>query len=456
MVGSASEMSGATLRDETFASEAAPRAVPGLWVLFSTVSGVQGAALPLDAGETVVGRGLRLSGGRALSDPRISKRHIEVALRDESSARLRDLGSRNGSFVGGERVVGTRVVTQSEVIRVGGTFLEFLPDLREVMCAEPADRVSGEFLGTSPATRRIRERIRQLAGLEVAVMVLGPPGAGKEQVARALHAVRAGQGRMVSLNCSVLTNELAASALFGHVRGAFTGAKEARQGAFRRADGGTLFLDEVGDLPGEVQPKLLRALQEGRFQPLGSDRALQVDVRVVSATNQDVAAMVRARTFRGDLYSRLAGSLISVSPLAERPADIVVLAQHILGADRVFHPTTVDHLLNHSWPYNVRDLQSVIRLLEGQPTPVRLAGPAKDKLRADRRLSLPEPRSAKVEEGPVVRWPEGARERTEVLRQLLERCQGNVSRVARLLGKRHTSVRRWIGMYGIDLDRYRS
>jgi len=429
--------------------------LPCLWVISSTVQGIQGATISLGGGAVVIGRGLPLGESPKLADRRISKSHVRIAVQDQQSVSVTDLGSRNGTHVDGERIT-SAAVTPSQVIRVGGTFLQFLPDAREVLRPGPGDVVSARFIGASPAARRIRARVRQLVGLDVGVLVTGPPGSGKERLADALHAARQQPGPLVNLNCSVLTDQLAASELFGHVRGAFTGARSSRQGAFRRAHGGTLLLDEVGDLPLGVQPKLLRALQDGRFQPVGSDDEVQVDVRVVAATNRDIGAMVRAKDFRGDLYSRLAGSVINLPPLAERPADIVVLAQHFLGAGRVLHPLAVEQLLVHSWPYNVRDLKAVISLLGGRPSPVKLTGPARDKLRSDQELSMPEVYPAPaLEAEPAVRWPETDLERVEVLEQLLEQCGGNVSQAARLLGKRHTSVRRWIERYNVDLSRYR-
>lgn len=443
-----------TLQDYS-RSRGADELLPRLWVIASSVEGAQGATIPLGDGPLVISRGMTLREGLKLTDRRISKGHLRVALEGTHRVAVTDLGSRNGTHVDGQRLSSSVSVTDAQVIRAGGTFFQLLPDAREVLRAEPRDVVREHFIGASPAALRIRARVRQLMGLEVGVLITGPPGSGKERLTGAIHAARAERGPLVNVNCSVLTDELAASALFGHIRGAFTGARSSRQGAFRRAHGGTLLLDEVGDLPLSVQPKLLRALQDGRFSPVGSDEEVQVRVRVVAATNRDLGAMVRAKAFRGDLYSRLAGSVINLPPLAERPADVVVLATHFLGAGRSLHPLATEQLLTHSWPYNVRDLKAVISLLEGRPSPVKLTGPARDKLRADRELSMPSVPTTAEHDQPALRWPDGDLDRVELLEQLLQRCGGNVSQVARLLGKRHTSVRRWIQRYNVDLNQYR-
>ena len=351
---------------------------------------------------------------------------------------------------------------------MGGTFLqlELTPSRRDL---EPEDVVLEEYVGVSPATREVRNKIRGLAEIEASVLVLGPPGAGKERVAWALHRASGRKGPLVALNCAVLTDELAASELFGHVKGAFTGAVGARAGAFRKAAGGTLLLDEIGELHPTLQAKLLRVMEDRRVRPVGSDADYPVDVRIVAATNQDLPAMVRQQRFRGDLFSRIATSVISVPPLCQRLPDVVALAQSFLPDGSRLHPSTVAELLSHPWPHNVRDLKAVISLLRPEEGVVRLNVSAKETLAVGRRLSAePATRTAapwaeRMEaeervtepEAATVRWPDGEEERIQLLEQLLSRHQGNVSAVARLLGKHGSSMRRWIKLYGIDPTRFR-
>jgi len=334
--------------------------LPGLIVLKSRVPGLPGASLVLPTTKLVVGRGLIFDTGQALDDSRVSARHVAVERVDEETAMMADLGSRNGTLINGQTVVQAQLKA-SDVLQVGSTFLQLVPDV-VAWSSEAKDAVSGELLGTSPALRRARDLLRHLAPLDVSVLVRGPAGAGKEHVARALHQASGRSGALVSINCAVLAAETAASELFGHVAGAFTGAVGTRQGAFRQACGGTLFLDEIADLSPALQPSLLRALEQRCIRPLGSDREVRVDARVISATNQDLERLVHEGKFRGDLYSRIDATSVVLPPLDERPVDIVVLAEHFLGRRRCLHPRALQDLLRHSWRYGVRDLRAVMTL----------------------------------------------------------------------------------------------
>jgi transcriptional regulator with GAF, ATPase, and Fis domain len=437
-----------------------------LRVLFSVVEGLQGATHLLGAGELVIGRGMAF-GGMVLDDPRISSRHVSLAPGGERELLVTDLGSMNGTLIDGRRVE-RAVLTTGEALRVGGTFLQ-LEVGAEDAGPEPEDVVLEEFVGVTATAREVRDKIRSLAAIEASVLVLGPPGAGKERVAWALHRASRRKGKLVPVNCAVLTDELAASELFGHVKGAFTGAVGARTGAFRKAAGGTLLLDEIGELPPALQAKLLRVMEERRVRPVGSDTDYPVDVRLVAATNQDLPEMVRERRFRGDLFSRIAAAVITVPPLSLRLPDIVALAQHFLPEGSRFHPSAIQEILSHPWPHNVRDLKAVISLLRPEGGVVRLNEPAAETLRVGRRLT-PGPARAKRPEKPAapaaatpatpatpaVAWPDGEAERIELLERLLAENDGNVSAVARLLGKHGSSLRRWIKHYGIDPARFRS
>src|SRR5690606_1038834 len=224
-------------------------------------------------------------------------------------------------------------------------------------------------LGTSASIAEVRERITRAAGTEATVLILGESGTGKEVAARNLHELSARHDKpFIAINCGALPADLLESELFGHVRGAFTGAIREKEGLFAAADGGTLFLDEVGDAPAEVQVKLLRVLQERRFIPVGATEAKATDVRIVAATNRDLAQGVSDGTFREDLYYRLHVVPLKMPPLRERLEDIPILAdvflsranaQHQLGRPKLSDSAT-KFLLSHDWPGNVRELANVI------------------------------------------------------------------------------------------------
>jgi len=229
--------------------------------------------------------------------------------------------------------------------------------------------VVADLVGASVKFRNVLDEINMIAPVDSAVLVQGETGTGKELIAKAIH--QAGprrQSRFVALNCTAIPGALLESELFGHERGAFTGAVAQTTGRFQQADRGTLFLDEIGDLPLELQPKLLRVLQEKQFERLGSGRTFQVDVRIIAATNQDLWGMVRERKFRADLYYRLNVFPIALPSLRERKDDIPLLVEHFVQKFAKRQGKTIDHipdeameiLQHHDWPGNIRELQNVI------------------------------------------------------------------------------------------------
>ena len=222
-------------------------------------------------------------------------------------------------------------------------------DLRGVICSDPA-------------TERVLSLACQVARADVPVLITGPNGAGKERIAEIIQANSSVKGGpFVTLNCGALPSELIEAELFGADAGAFTGASKAREGKFEAADGGTLFLDEIGNLPPAGQMKLLRVLETGRFERLGSNRERQVKVRVISATNADLPAMIRAGSFREDLYYRLNLIELRLPPLADRPGDILPLAEHFLGQGKSLSEAARSALLRHPWPGNVRELKNTMQ-----------------------------------------------------------------------------------------------
>tara|TARA_Y100000593_G_scaffold29585_2_gene58670 strand:+ start:1764 stop:3314 length:1551 start_codon:yes stop_codon:yes gene_type:complete len=226
-----------------------------------------------------------------------------------------------------------------------------------------------ELVGQSAALRKLQDEIRLVGDSQLTVLITGETGVGKELVAEAIHAASPRARRpLVSLNCAALPDSLVESELFGHVRGAFSGAVNERSGKFELADGGSLFLDEVGELPLAVQAKLLRVLQSGQLQRVGSDREHRVDVRVIAATNRDLAAEVRAGRFRADLYHRLSVYPLPVPPLRERGRDVLLLAGYFLEENRArlglrslrLAAEAQKALLAHDWPGNVRELEHLV------------------------------------------------------------------------------------------------
>ncbi len=215
------------------------------------------------------------------------------------------------------------------------------------------------------ASERVIALACQVARSTLPVLITGPNGAGKEKIAQIIQANSpVAKGPFVTVNCGALPADLIEAELFGADAGAYTGANKAREGKFEAADGGTLFLDEIGNLPLGGQMKLLRVLETGRFERLGSNRERQVKVRVVSATNADLAAMIRDGTFREDLYYRLNTVELAVPPLAERTGDIAPLAEHFLSDDKPLSPAALSALQRHAWPGNVRELRNVIQRAE--------------------------------------------------------------------------------------------
>ncbi|WLD12025.1 sigma-54-dependent transcriptional regulator [Planctellipticum variicoloris] len=321
---------------------------------------------------------------------------------------------------------------------------------------------SSPLLGVSRAMRELRELVHRAAAAPVDLLIRGETGAGKELVARELHRHSPrGAGPFVAVNTAALPESLLESELFGHVKGAFTGAERDREGVFRRAQGGTLFLDEIGDLPLAAQAKLLRALQERQITPVGSERPIAVDVRVVSATHQPLEELIADGRFRQDLYYRLRGFEIPLAPLRARREDILVLATHfaeqaagVAGrAAPEFGRDAIDALLTHDWPGNVRELEHALRaavsMLTGEVLHARDLGlalpraPVGDDLFAPY-LALPfaEAKTQLVE----------AFERAMVTRAL-EASQGNLSAAARALGMHRQSLQQKLDQLGLKPER---
>ncbi len=297
-----------------------------------------------------------------LTDPQVSRRHAELQLCPDG-IRVRDLGSTNGTYWQGTRLT-EAVVPLGAAVRVGGTTIRFIA--ADVPSIAPSERRRfGAMVGQSTAMRELFAVLELAAPSEATVLIEGESGTGKELAARALHdhSPRA-RVPLVVVDCSAISETLIDSHLFGHVRGAFTGAQSDRKGAFVEASGGTLFLDEIGELPLAAQAKLLRALEAQTVQPVGSDRTVAVDTRVVAATHRDLPRMVEEKQFRFDLFYRLAVVHVAIPPLRDRLEDLAELVRHFYEGRGVdagpIAGANLSRLERYAWPGNVRELRNVL------------------------------------------------------------------------------------------------
>ena len=295
----------------------------------------------------------------SVDDAGVSRIHVRIEHRGVG-VWVTDLGSRNGTFVNAERVPeGGALAPLGSVIRVGKTLLVIVPDVTPY--ANRRAPVFPELIGGA-SLDDARVVIDTVAATKTPIMILGDTGTGKEVVARVLHDRSGRSGQFVALNCAAVPNELVDAELFGHTRGAFSGAVGARAGLFRTADEGTLFLDEIGELPASVQAKLLRVLETEEVRAVGEDKVARVDVRIVAATNRDVDSMVDGGDFRGDLLHRLSGLRIVLPALSERIEDLPALSLHFLADTGVgITAAALERLMLHAWPGNVRELRNVVR-----------------------------------------------------------------------------------------------
>ncbi len=293
------------------------------------------------------------------------------------------------------------------------------------------------LIGHSPVMAGVNKLVRQIAPTDVAVLIQGDSGTGKEVVADIIHALSPRRDApMVKISCAAIPETLLESELFGYERGAFTGAANSKPGKLELADGGTLFLDEIAEMSPPLQAKLLRVLQDGRFQRLGSTRDIQIDVRIISATHVDIPQAIAAGRFRPDLYFRLNVVQIMLPPLRERPDDIPLLANHFLKkyAERMQKPvraiaaTALDQLLAHSWPGNVRELENVIQ---------RAIAVASDDTIRSFHFALTPLVTTPVVSGPSITIPIGtslAAASDQLIHETLRLCAGNKEQAAKLLG----------------------
>jgi DNA-binding NtrC family response regulator len=384
----------------------------------------KGTRHPLGCDSILIGSGSDCD--LVLHDPTVSSHHAHI-LAHSAGYSLRDLGSKNGVRVGGFPVERVPLVDGLQ-LRLGHSAIAVhaLGGHRSYALAK-AGTVDG-LVAHSVKMRAVVAALRGFAANEVSVLIEGETGTGKELAAQLLHrwSPRAG-GPFVIFDCSAVAPTLAAAELFGHVRGAFSGADVERIGLFEEADSGTLFLDEIGELPSELQPLLLRAIERKRFRRVGDSTERQADVRVVAATNRTLTEEVRCGRFRKDLYFRLAVATVRVPPLRERAEDIGPLAQHFateLGTG--LSPEMLTLFTSYEWPGNVRELRNAVARLAARPNDVAglFEGPAHDPLFSGAQLrNLAEAR----------RLANDAFER-RYLEEVVSRADGSISRAAEIAG----------------------
>jgi len=330
------------------------------------------------------------------------------------------------------------------------------------------------LIGRHPRMQEVYKAIGRIAGSDVTVLLRGESGTGKELVARAIHHYSRRSGRaFVAVSCAAIPTTLLESEMFGHERGAFTDAKERRLGKFELAQGGTLYLDEIGDMPVELQTKLLRALQERTIERVGGQESIRVDVRVLAATNRDLEAAIRQGSFREDLYYRLNVVTLNLPPLRERRRDVPLLVEHFLAkyadslGERGVAPEALDRLVGHEWPGNVRELENVIQRAmvlaqNGVILPEHLPiGPVSAAASVAVDATLEE-----IIERKLLECVRGLRERSSanlydliiglvekpLLRAVLRETAGNQVRAAQILGINRNTLRKKLTEHGIDPD----
>jgi DNA-binding NtrC family response regulator len=297
-----------------------------------------------------------------LTDKTVSRKHLHAELHGDEVVMV-DSGSTNGTFIQGSRFEKIVIGFGAEV-KLGRTVIKFLPD-EEVVEPEPLDQASlGTIVGADTKMRQLFKLMTDVAATTATVLIEGETGTGKELIAEEIHNHSPRRdGPFVVFDCGSVPRELIESMLFGHVKGSFTGAITDRRGAFAEAHGGTIFLDEIGEMALDLQPSLLRVLDKRAVRKVGSNTYEKIDVRVIAATNRDLRAEVAKKTFREDLYYRLAVIRVSVPPLRERGSDIPLLTHHFMqafGQGLDVTPEDMAKLQRHAWPGNVRELRNVV------------------------------------------------------------------------------------------------
>jgi DNA-binding NtrC family response regulator len=406
----------------------------------------------LEAGRYVLGTSS--SCDHVLKDRAVSRQHLTLEVR-EDGVLARDMGSRNGSFCEGMRFTELEV-RPGAVLKLGTSELKIVPEDSRERVIPPSSKTSfGSLVGASRKMREVFTILERLASGDADVLIQGETGTGKEGCAEGIHAAsKRQQGPFVIVDLAGIAPTLIESELFGHVKGAFTGAQSDRAGVFERAQGGTVFLDEVGELPPEIQPRLLRVLERRQVKRVGANEYRTVDVRVIAATHVDLEGAVKAGRFREDLFHRLAVLRVTLPPLRERLDDIPLLVDTVLG--RMGRPPsalseqTRALLSQYPWPGNVRELRNVVERV------VNMGEEALPDISPIVSVDKPRTSGSVVVATPELDLPfKEAKERLiegferDYLKGLLERCGGNVSRASREAGIDRVYLRKLLKKHGL-------
>jgi transcriptional regulator with GAF, ATPase, and Fis domain len=388
-----------------------------------------------------------------LNDNTVSRVHCELRVRPEGIL-LKDCGSTNGTYVEGVRLVEGEV-RPGALVRCGASVFRIEDEGGDILLPLSDRHSFGELVGGSLEMRRVYSTLERVAATSSTVLVEGETGTGKDVVARSIHAMSPrARGPYVPIDCGAIPVTLIESELFGHMRGAFSGAHNDRRGVFEEADGGTIFLDEVGELPLHVQPKLLRALEMRAVRRLGGNTEKPIDVRIIAATNRSLARCVNEGTFREDLYYRLAVVEVTLPPLRSRREDIPTLARHFyarLGGTDTLPPDWLSMITARGWPGNVRELRNYME------RSVSLGLVAQASARPSRPPVPPAPQSSgSVEQMIPLHLPlKEARDAwTEnfenvYVRTLLKKTNGNLTRAAEAAGVNRRFMQRLVARLGI-------
>jgi transcriptional regulator with PAS, ATPase and Fis domain len=384
-------------------------------------------------------------------DQLVSGEHFVVAKEGETY-RLTDRGSRNGTALDGQLVKDPIKLREGAIIFFGTQVAIFRTVTEGEIAAIQTDLESpfGPVPTASPEFASVCQTLRKLAPSDCEVLLTGETGVGKEVYAHAIHALSGRSGRFVAINCAALPRELVESELFGYVRGAHSQARDAKRGLFEESEGGTLFLDEVGEMPADLQTKLLRFLQDRQIVPLGSTRPRRLDTRVLAATSRTAAPKGMSTVgLRSDLAARLGAEPIRLPPLRHRMEDLGALIAHFLGPrTHRFDPLAFQALALHSWPGNVRELEKVVANAE-------LLARDADAIGLDHLPASIASNPSRIKAQPAGSPSRPPPPNAAQLEELLQRFHGNVLRVAREVGRTPPLIYRWCRRFKLEPERFR-